>query len=114
MKKAQKQAGPGKTLTARRIEELAAMMAEDRKVLMAILRRLEAVQSERRRLVPDLKVAEAARLLSLAPATVYKLIASGEIVAMNIGRCTRIREEDLNDFRLRMRVVKGDGLSGEA
>ena len=72
------------------------------------------MQSDRRQKVPDHKVNEAAALLNVGSATVYRLIASGELVAMQVGRCMRIRDEDLQDFRLRMRIIKGDGLTQEA
>ena len=45
-----------------------------------------------------LKAEEVAEKLSLAKSTVYKLIQSGSIQSVRIGRSVRIRPEDLEEY----------------
>jgi excisionase family DNA binding protein len=47
-------------------------------------------------------VHEVAGMLALSRATVYELIASGELRGLKIGRATRIAEEDINNFISRL------------
>ena len=48
---------------------------------------------------PDvLTVKQAAELLSVSKATVYGLVAGGELVYRRVGRLIRIRKADLIDF----------------
>jgi excisionase family DNA binding protein len=43
-------------------------------------------------------VDEGARLLGISRATLYRLVAAGEIPIVRIGRSSRIRRKDLDDF----------------
>ena len=48
---------------------------------------------------PDvLTVRQAAELLSVSKATVYNLVADGELIYRRVGRLIRIRKVDLIDF----------------
>lgn len=48
---------------------------------------------------PDvLTVKQAAELLSVSKATVYSLVADGELIYRRVGRLIRIRKADLIDF----------------
>ena len=41
---------------------------------------------------------EAADYLAVGRTTVYDLVGKGELPAVKIGRCTRLRPEDLEEF----------------
>lgn len=48
--------------------------------------------------VKFLTVEEVAKILRVSTATVYALIASGELKATQVGRQYRISEDDLNEY----------------
>lgn len=57
-----------------------------------------------------LKVADVARRLNAGPATVYDLIATGQLKAITVGRARgtfRIRPEDLDEFMRKAEYVPG-------
>lgn len=61
--------------------------------------RPEACGEEERTVWPRLfTVPDVARILSLSRATVYKLIYSGELPTVRIGRSRRIAAEDLDNW----------------
>ena len=45
-----------------------------------------------------LKVSEVAHLLNVSESHVYRLITSGELAAVRIGRSLRVKPADLNEF----------------
>jgi excisionase family DNA binding protein len=55
-----------------------------------------------------LTVAEVAEMLRVSTMTVYRLIRSGEIPAVRIGRSYRIREPDLESYIESQIVETGD------
>jgi excisionase family DNA binding protein len=55
------------------------------------------------------KVAEAAVLLSVAPSTVYALIAAGDLTAIRVGRSLRIAPEAVDAYLGRKATSGADG-----
>jgi len=53
-----------------------------------------------------LSIPAAARLLSIGRSTVYELIWKGDLTAIKIGRCVRIRRRDLEAYV--DRLAEGD------
>lgn len=49
---------------------------------------------------PLLKGSDIARRLNISRSSAYNLMRSGEILTVRIGRCLRVREEDLAQFIL--------------
>lgn len=45
-----------------------------------------------------LTVAEVAAMMRVSKMTVYRLVHSGELPAVRVGRSFRVREEDANDY----------------
>jgi excisionase family DNA binding protein len=45
-----------------------------------------------------LTVAEVAAMMRVSKMTVYRLVHSGEMPAVRVGRSFRVREEDANDY----------------
>ena len=45
-----------------------------------------------------LTVAEVATMMRVSKMTVYRLVHSGELPAVRVGRSFRVREEDANDY----------------
>ena len=45
-----------------------------------------------------LTVAEVAAMMRVSKMTVYRLVHSGELPAVRVGRAFRVREDDANDY----------------
>ncbi|WP_370026448.1 helix-turn-helix domain-containing protein [Planotetraspora sp. GP83] len=67
------------------------------------------VDTQARRAADDLTVEQAARLLSVSKMTVYRLVHSGELPAVRVGRSFRIARRDLDDYlrRSNPRILGG-------
>jgi excisionase family DNA binding protein len=48
--------------------------------------------------VKFLTVAEVAAVMRVSKMTVYRLVHSGELPAVRVGRSFRVREKDVNDY----------------
>ena len=54
------------------------------------------------------RVGDAANRLGVAPKTIYRLIAKGELTGYRIGRVIRIKEFDLLAYEASCRIQPGD------
>jgi excisionase family DNA binding protein len=72
---------------------------------------MSATAGEGARLGTLLTVAEVARLLRVSNMTVYRLIKSGELRAIRVGKSFRIQQQDLTVF-LTDGVVHADNVNG--
>jgi excisionase family DNA binding protein len=58
-----------------------------------------------------LKIEEVVRILSLGRSQVYKLITSGELRSIKIGRSRRIPRQALAEFLAKLEAASGPALS---
>lgn len=75
-----------------------------------VARELEATMTRRRGFVGDrlLTVGEVAATMRVSNMTVYRLIKSGQLAAIRVGKNYRIRESDVNQY-LSERSVRVEG-----